>query len=102
MRWLAPIVLGVLVTLATSAVRQHTIARYADVEACASGCTVAAAGWPLPWLVDDPGLSPANLVSLRGVVSGVDRLNYEGLALDVVAWALAAWLALALLRRVRR
>ncbi|GAB6196178.1 hypothetical protein [Lysobacter xanthus] len=99
--WLAAPLLGVALTLATSFVKQQAIARYADVEGCANGCSVAAAGWPLPWLVDDPSVSPVNSVSLSGALFGLDHWRFEGLAVDLVLWTLAAALALLVLRRRR-
>jgi hypothetical protein len=102
LRWLVTVVLGVLATLATSAIRQQSTARYADIDACVSGCSVAAGGWPLPWLIDYPGLSPARSVSLAGVVLGVDRLRVEAFAIDVVLWTLLAAIVLAAWRRLRR
>lgn len=101
-RVLAALVLGIAATLATSVVDQPTVARYADIDHCVAGCTVAAAGWPLPYLVDYPGLSPANEASLAGAFSSVDRWRLESFAVDLVAWTLLAFVAIALLRRARR
>jgi hypothetical protein len=102
LRWLLPVVSGVLATLATSAVRQQATARYADIDACVGGCSVAAGGWPLPWLLDYPGPSPGNSVSLTGVVLGLDRWRPEAFAIDVVLWTLLTAIALAAWRRLRR
>ena len=102
MRVFLPIALGVALTLATSLVKREAIARYADVDACTSGCTVAAAGWPLPYLVDHPGLSPTGRVSLAGAFLGVDGWRAEGLTLDLALWIVAAFVAAMVVRRVRR
>jgi hypothetical protein len=102
LRWLLPVVFGVLATLATSAVRQEATARYADIDACVGGCSVAAGGWPLPWLIDYPGLSPGGSVSLAGAVLGVDRWRPEAFAIDAVLWTVLAAIVLAAGRRLRR
>lgn len=94
--------LGIAATLATSAVDQQAVARYADIDHCVAGCTVAGAGWPLPYLLDYPGLSPVGTASLAGAFTGADRWRAESLAVDLVAWSLLAFVALALLRRARR
>ena len=96
------VALGVAATLASSLVRQDTVARYADIDDCVTGCTVAAAGWPLPYVVDYPGLSPAREASLSGALLGVDRWRPEALVLDLLGWTgLAALLGVAY-RRLRR
>lgn len=101
-RFAAVVALGLAATLASSAVRQQTVARYADIDGCVSGCEVVAAGWPLPYIVDHPGLSPAREASLAGAVLGVDRWRPEALALDLALWTALAAILAALLRRLRR
>lgn len=101
-RIVATVLLGVAATLASSTVRQEAVARYADIDDCVTGCRVAAAGWPLPYLVDYPGLSPAREASLSGAVMGVDRWKPEALAVDLLAWTALAAILMALLRRMRR
>lgn len=98
----AIVLLGLGATLASSTVKQATVARHADIEGCSAGCPVAAAGWPLPYLVDKPGRSPANEASLSGAVAGADRWRPEALALDLGAWTALFAIAYALLRRLRR
>ena len=102
LRILAPLALGLAATLASSAVTQSTVARYGDIDACVTGCEVAAAGWPLPYIVDYPGLSPGNAASLSGAVLGVDRWRPEAVALDLLLWTAFAALLAALLGRLRR
>lgn len=94
--------LGLAATLASSAITQRSVARYADIEGCVTGCEVAAAGWPLPYVVDYPGLSPANRASLGGLAMRVDRFRGEAFAIDLLAWtALAAVIVLVPGRRRR-
>lgn len=100
-RWLAPVLLGLALTLASSVVAQRTLARYADIDSCVGGCEVAAAGWPLPYIVDYPGISPAHRASLMGAVLGLDRWRAEALTVDLVGWSVLTAIVLALLRRWR-
>lgn len=101
-RVVAALLIGLGATLASSTVRQETVARYADIDSCVTGCPVAAAGWPLPYLVDNPGLSPATEASLTGAAMGVDRFRPEAFALDLLGWTLLAGLVVAVLGRLRR
>jgi hypothetical protein len=101
-RFAAILVLGIVATLASGAVGQRAVARYADIDGCATGCEVAAAGWPLPYVVDYPGLSPANEASLVGLAMRVDRLRPEAFAVDLLAWTALAALVVLLLGRRRR
>ena len=101
-RFAVVLVLGLAATLGSSTIAQRSVARYADIDGCATGCEVAAAGWPLPYVVDYPGLSPANEASLTGLAMRVDRLRGEAFAVDLLAWtALAALIALLIGRRRR-
>lgn len=101
-RILATVLLGIAATLASSLVRQDTLARYADIDGCATGCEVAAAGWPLPYAVDYPGLSPVGEASLDGLVLGVDRWRPEAFAIDLLIWTALAALAVAIVGRLLR
>jgi hypothetical protein len=82
--------------LGSSAIRGHTTVNYQDIDGCMSGCTVAAAGWPFPYLADYPGLSPAGSASLAQAVTGSDHVLWTSLVASWLAWAalvgLLAWL----------
>jgi hypothetical protein len=96
------LLLGLAATLGSSTVEQEAVARYAGIEGCAMGCPVAAAGWPLPYVLDDPTRSSERTASLRGVATGADRMRAESFAADLLAWSVVATVLLALLRRLRR
>jgi hypothetical protein len=97
------VVLGATVlTLASSAIRGHAMVNYADIEGCASGCSVAAAGWPFPYLADYPGLSPAGSASLASAIGGGDHVLWTAFVATWLAWAAAIALVLWLARRRRR
>jgi MYXO-CTERM domain-containing protein len=94
------ILAATLLALASSTVRGHTTVNYPDVEGCTAGCTVAAAGWPFPYLADYPGLSPAGSASLKQAALGSDHMLWTSFVATWLAWAaLVALLAYALRRR---
>jgi hypothetical protein len=53
---------------------------------CESGCLSAAGGWPVPYLVDYPGISPVGSVSLTYALLGIDRIRPAALAATFVFW----------------
>ena len=56
-----------IVLLIVSAVIPNTIeTHYSDIMGCEQSCTVDAAGYPLAFIVDYPGLSPAGSAGLSG------------------------------------
>jgi hypothetical protein len=34
----------------STAIRGHATVNYPDIDGCTAGCTVAAAGWPFPYV----------------------------------------------------
>jgi hypothetical protein len=94
------VIAATVLALASSAISGHATVNYPDVERCTAGCTVAAAGWPFPYLADYPGLSPAGSASLKQAVLGSDHVLWTSLVATWFAWAaLVALLAHALRRR---
>lgn len=87
--------LAAVVTLATSVIGTTIIATYPDIMGCESACLVAAGGWPVPYLVDYPGISPVGSVSLTDAVLGIDKIWPAELATTFLFWlaisALAVW-----------
>jgi hypothetical protein len=73
--------------LGSSAIAGRTTVNYSDIEGCAAGCTVAAAGWPFPYLADYPGLSPAGKASLGDAVGGSDHVLWTSFVATWLAWA---------------
>ena len=88
-----------LLALASSAIRGHATVNYPDVEGCSAGCTVAAAGWPFPYLADYPGLSPAGRTSLVEAVTGRDHVLWTSFLATWVAWTAAVGALTYVLRR---
>jgi hypothetical protein len=95
--------LAVIATLASSTIGGTVIAIYPEIMGCESGCLTAAGGWPAPYLVDYPGISPVGSVSLTDAMLGMDKIWPAELALTYVFWlaisALVVWL---LVRKGRR
>ena len=91
------LLVSTLLALASSAIRGHATVNYPDLETCAAGCTVAAAGWPFPYLADHPGLPSAGRTSLAEAITGSDHLLWPSFVATWVAWtvpiAALAWLS---------
>ena len=56
------------------------------IMGCEEYCTVVATGYPLPFIVDNPSLSPVNSVDLFGVLTGLDNINLQNLLFSFVFW----------------
>jgi hypothetical protein len=97
------LIAAIIATLASSVVGGTVSATYPDIMGCESGCPAAAGGWPVPYLVDYPGISPVGSVSLTDALLGIDHIRPAGLAATFVFWlaasALAAWLVVRARRR---
>ena len=94
-------VAATLLVLASSLVPGRALVNYPDIDGCDTGCTVAAAGWPFPYVADYPGLSPAGAASLGGAILGEDHLLWTALIADWGVWAVVAGLLAWLVRRRR-
>jgi hypothetical protein len=53
---------------------------------CETGCEVAAAGWPAPYLVDYPGISVVGTANLSGALLGEDKFHLLPFALTFLFW----------------
>jgi hypothetical protein len=73
-------------TLASTAWNGTTDATYAEIMGCENSCKVAAAGWPVPFIADYPGLSPAGSASLFGAAMGEDIVQPLPLAASLLFW----------------
>jgi len=84
-----------VLTLASTVVPGHTRMSYPDIMGCERTCEVTAAGLPLPFIADYPGLSPANSASLTGAIFGLDRVlwgrSVGALAFWLVVSAAGVW-----------
>jgi len=87
-RWKALLVsvLAAGATLASSAISDKVRATYPGSMDCAQGCDFVAAGWPIPYLVDHPGISPTGSVSLVEGLLGVDIIWPGSLAGTYTFW----------------
>ena len=84
-------------TFASSVIPGEVRLAYPGSMDCQLGCNYVAGGWPFPFLVDQPGVSPVGSVSLSGGVLGEDLIRYGSLAATYLFWlaicAAIAWIA---------
>jgi hypothetical protein len=96
---LLAVIVATALALGSSAIAGHATVNYPDVDGCTAGCTVAAAGWPFPYLADYPGLSPAGSASLTQAVTGSDHVLWTSFVATWAAWAVVVSLVIWLARR---
>jgi hypothetical protein len=73
-------------TLASSAIPGSVIAIYPGIMGCEKSCSVAAGGWPFPYLIDYPGISPMGSVSLTDSILGIDIIWAGALGATFLCW----------------
>lgn len=78
-------------TIASSIVESKIIFVYPGIMGCQAGCYVVAGGWPFPFIIDYPGLSPVNSVSIVDALLGLDILSAAGLAKNLLFWVLISF-----------
>jgi hypothetical protein len=93
------VIAATVLALASSAISRHATVNYPDVEGCTAGCTVAAAGWPFPYLADHPGPSPSGSTSLKQAVLGSDHVLWTSFVATWIAWAALVALVAYVFRR---
>jgi hypothetical protein len=86
----AALMAGLALALASSAYAGEARALYTEIMACEHGCTVAAAGWPLPYLIDYPGISVVGSAGLMGALTGEDQFRPWPFLVTALFWALIA------------
>ena len=93
--------LAAAATLATSTIDETVIATYPGIMGCQAGCRVAAVGWPVPYLVDYPGISPVGSVDLIGAILGIDMIWPAQLAGTFLFWCAIGAAVVWILTRTR-
>jgi hypothetical protein len=78
--------LAILLTLSSSIVPGERTEHYADVLSCVPKCQVVAAGFPLPYIADFPGLSPTHSANLGDAMIGSDKFRFDAFCIDVGAY----------------
>jgi hypothetical protein len=63
---------------------------FEGVEPGLSEIRVVTGGWPLPYLIDNPALSPVGSVSVVGGMLGLDRVRVGALLVDLAFYGLLA------------
>lgn len=97
---LPALLLGLALTLIAARVPGEAVVVRPDVMGCEAGCRVVAGGWPVPWIADDPSLSPVNSVSLISAALGIDDVRPAALAFSAAFWVAVALMALGAALRV--
>ena len=97
---IASLLSGLILALASSIHAGRARAVYAEIMGCEVGCEVAAAGWPMPYLVDYPGISVVGSVDLFGALMGEDKFHLLPFAGTALFWTAAVALAFVVLPRV--
>ena len=96
------VALALGLTLLSALVPGHVDATYADIMGCEQGCPAAAAGFPFPFVVDYPGISPVGSVSLSGALLGMDVVWWGRAAATFACWLAAVAAGAEAARRARR
>jgi hypothetical protein len=78
------VIFSILLVVASSVVPGERQEYYADVNC--TPCKVVAAGFPLPYIADYPGLSPTHSANLQGVVFGLDKFRLNAFCADLVIY----------------
>lgn len=78
--------LALAIALASCLVPREVVLSIPGSLDCVQGCSFAAAGWPLPWLVDHHGISPRGSVSLIDGLLGVDHIRLPAFLLTFGFW----------------
>ena len=69
---------AIIFTLLSSTKEGAVWATYSEIMGCEFGCRVAAAGWPVPYIADYPGIS---VVGSADVVGAGRRGSFPGAAI---------------------
>jgi hypothetical protein len=85
---IASFALATVCTGLSTLVSTRATAIYPGIMDCERGCQVAAAGWPVPFVIDYPGASPAGSADLLGLMLGIDILNSMSLLYTFLTWLL--------------
>lgn len=91
--------LAFTLTIAAGHVPRTVTATYPDIMGCERGCEVAAAGFPLPFIVDYPGLSPVGSAHPAGALLGLDRVLWPRAVAVLVFWSVVSVLLATIVTR---
>lgn len=83
---IAHLLIALVATLVSSFVPGEVVDRIPGSMDCVDGCTFVAGGWPVPYLVDHHGISPAGSVSLLMGLTGDDHIWKTELLLTFTYW----------------
>ena len=73
----------------------RSVWQFSDIMGCEKECVVKAAGWPVPYFYDYPGMSVGNRVEVDplSIFFGPDKFRFSGFIPTLLFWLLAvSWL----------
>lgn len=92
---------GLMLALVSSTKAGMVRTLYPEIMGCERGCEVASAGWPIPYLIDYPGISVVGSADLMGALVGEDKFHAGWFGVTSLFWIAAAAATLFLWRRMR-
>jgi hypothetical protein len=84
--FLALLVTSLAGTFCSTLIKSRVDAQFSDILGCENSCSVAAAGWPFPFIIDYPGLSPSGVADFLGLILGMDTVRFESLIGTFLFW----------------
>jgi hypothetical protein len=75
-----------MATVASSFVNGRTKITYPGSHDCHQGCDFVTGGWPFPFLIDHPAISPTGSVSLTAGLLGDDIFRVPSFAATLIFW----------------
>jgi len=82
--------IALAITLLSSAFPYKVLQVREASDYCSKGCLAVAAGWPITYLVDGYGRSPAGSVHLLMGITGDDDLFIGRMSIDVLLWLITS------------
>lgn len=79
----------------------RSVWQFSDIMGCETECIVKAAGWPVPYFYDYPGMSVGNRVEVDplSIFVGPDKFRLSGFVPTFIFWLLAASVFLRTLKK---
>jgi hypothetical protein len=84
LRGFLSISVAAIILLITTFIPNTAKVTYSDILGCEIECSVVATGYPIPFIADYPGLSPADSADLMGLLMGWDRILWINFAVSAI------------------
>ena len=84
------VLVALVLTYASLLVTSLSVWSFDDIMGCEKACIVKAAGWPVPYFYDYPGMSVGNRVEVDplSIFVGPDKFRLSGFMPTAIFWAL--------------